>query len=795
MMQPKAQILIVEDSKTQATRLRYLLQEQGWQVAWAPSADAAMEAIVASTPDLILLDFYLPGVRGDELCRRIRMNMATRSIPVIMLTADEQDDIEMRGLDSGADNFIAKSVDQDVLLARIRNQLQRRSEREFAFRPAETKFLKARLLTIDDSATFLEHLRTELEADGYDVEQATSGAEGLRRVEQDEFDCVLVDLVMPGLDGIEVCRRISELRTRMASPVPVLMLTGKENKEDLTRALGAGADDFVGKSSEMAVLKGRIRALLRRKSFQDENQRIQLELKEKELEAVQARTAKEAAEARAILYEELEATATELKRSKRELLVAIDAAQEANQAKSAFLANMSHEIRTPMNGIIGMTELLFSTDLSKQQQEFLGMIQQSAHSLLRLINDILDFSKIEAGMLELELAEFDLREQLENTIQTLSVRAAQKSLELALQIAPDVPHRVVGDSGRLCQVIINLVGNAIKFTEKGEVAVGVHVESLTDENIRLHFRVRDTGIGISKEDQARVFEAFRQADNSMSRRFGGTGLGLAISAQLVEMMRGKLAVESELDVGTTLFFSAEFRLAEERDDEDAGRDEFKDVRVAVAVESETNREIVLGMLRQWGVQPAFAGDVQNLLEHFTAIEQAPAPVDLLLLDAGQEWDAIDILQDIAAHGRQTAFLFRSLDQSYLDDAFKAAGAVRIISKPFKQSTLLDALMEVLDISQFGGLSAADCGTTRKCTSPLRILLAEDNLVNQQVALRMLDHLGHQVTLAKNGKEAVEAFSQDAFDLVLMDVQMPEMNGYEATALVQRANQIECDACP
>ena len=288
-MNASHRIMLVEDSQTQAIKLRYVLEKEGWEVIWAATAQKAMEEINQRPPDLILLDFYLPGIRGDELCRRIRMNINTRSLPILMMTVEETDEAELHGLESGADDFVPKSVDADILLLRIRTLLNKSRAQSSILGPADSYFRRAKLLTIDDSATYLEYLADQLGKEGYQVEKSESGKEGLDRLIQDSFDCVLVDLVMPELDGIEVCRRITELRPTMDNPIAVLMLTGRENKEDLTRALEAGADDFVGKSSDIAVLKGRIRALLRRKFFQEENRRILEELNNKELETVRAR--------------------------------------------------------------------------------------------------------------------------------------------------------------------------------------------------------------------------------------------------------------------------------------------------------------------------------------------------------------------------------------------------------------------------------------------------------------------------------------------------------------------------
>ncbi|MBW3631186.1 MAG: response regulator, partial [Gemmatimonadetes bacterium] len=449
---------------------------------------------------------------------------------------------------------------------------------------------------------------------------------------------------------------------------------------------------------------------------------------------------------------------------------------------------MSHEIRTPMNGIIGMGELLSHTELSPRQREYLTLVQQSADSLLHLLNDILDFSKIEAGRLELEAIPFALRDSLADTLQTLSVRAAEKGIELAYRIPPDVPDALIGDPGRLRQIAVNLVGNAIKFTERGEVVVQVQVEAMSEETVTLHVIVSDTGIGIPPEKQNLIFGAFSQADSSTSRRFGGTGLGLAITMELVSLMGGRIWVESVAGKGSHFHFTANFGLqGEAAEKRPAGFPSVYRLRVLVVDDNETNRRILEEMLAGWQMSPTVAGSGDAALASLQRAEARGRPFQLVLLDAMMPgMDGLTFAEHVREHPQWAGLpmiILSSAGRGPEVERTAKVGIARYLNKPVKQSDLLDAILGVI---QAGGAEAEPAAprVDEPEVAPLRILLAEDGVVNQQVAVNLLESRGHTVEVANNGVEAVAAFERGGFDLVLMDVQMPEMDGFEATAAIR-----------
>lgn len=656
------------------------------------------------------------------------------------------------------------------------------------------------ILVVEDSPSQAEMVRAELHAAGYAVAVARSGEEAIDALARTPFDLVITDVVMPGMDGFELCTRVK--REPHLAAIPVVILTSLSDPLDVVRGLEAGADNFIRKPYDPEHLLSRIGSILMNRTLRNGGnvqmgvelsflgQRFMITSERQQILDLLISSFEDLI----LTNQQLRAREAELAAAREKLEATAERATTATRLKSEFLARMSHEIRTPLNGVIGMVDLLLDTELSADQRDYANTARNSGEALLGVINDVLDFSKIEAGKLDLEVLDFDLRHVVEEVADILASQAHAKLVELVPLVAGDVPRFVCGDPGRLRQVLLNLVGNAVKFTEDGEVTVHVAVEHGTDECVLVRFDVVDTGVGLAAEERDRIFESFSQADASTTRRYGGTGLGLAISQQLVGLMGGELGVESELGKGSRFWFTAKLGRSPEPE------------RVVLPDRS------VLAGVRVLAVDDSAAArsaleQVMSECDMRVGLGESAGTALAALHEAGHEGDPYAVaIVDFEMPGSDGLELARSIRDDDLisgtrivlltayghrGDAKTAhqTGVDAYLTKPVHRDALYDCLATVLASQDRPQAAIVTRHTLAELEARAKahVLVAEDNPVNQKVAVLTLEQMGYRADVVSNGLEAVEAVARTPYAAVLMDCQMTEMDGYEATRQIRATN--------
>ena len=776
-------ILVVEDSPTQAIRLQHILETRGFEVAVSHNGKAALQYLKGNRPTIIISDVIMPEMDGYELCKRIKDDENLKDIPVILLTSLSDPEDIIRGLEVGADNFITKPYQEKLLVSRIQYIIVNREIRSKSsagmgieiFFAGRKHFLAADRIQIVDLLlssyeTAVQNYHELVQSNGELTranEMVSAEANKLRTL----IECLDAGIVFADENDV-----ITEINSRFAE------------------LFGTKRSEVLGKTIWNVHKSGRhldhVRDIISqfKRGLSQERISIDRELRDHAL-SMQVQPIFEDDTYKGVILSVLDVS---------DFVKAKEQTEQANRAKGQFLANMSHEIRTPLNGIVGMAGLALETPLSDQQREYIESIKVSSQDLIRIINDILDFSKIEAGKMSLFAAPFNLRDSVSTVVSNMTVHAQAKGLELIYEVEDDTPDRIVGDSGRLKQVLINLLGNAIKFTEQGEVLVSVKAEQLLDSKLKLYFEVRDTGVGIPEEKLATIFQAFEQVDSSSTRRFGGTGLGLAVSSQLCQMMGGKIWVQSQIDKGSVFYFTVTMGFEPETTTSSSRPlkpNPLKGLSALVIEYNATNRRLLEQTLTKTGLIVQLANDGTGAMSILSTAKQNGETFDFILIDMSlREETGTELAREIknwnVAPLSKILFLVPK-DFSSEGGNFQKLNVVGFISKPIGPDELIDGLLKSLDphsADDSRPCSNHESEHSKATSGKMEILVAEDNLINQKLATYMLTNLGHKVVIAANGQEALDKFRAGNFDVILMDVQMPVMDGFEATQLIRAAEK-------
>ncbi len=789
-MSNDVEILIVEDSPTQAVQLRHILEQHDYRVSFARNGVEALAAIQEHRPTIVISDIVMPEMDGYELCRRIKEDPAIADIPIILLTTLNDSRDVIKALENRADNFITKPCNEQFLLSRLQyilaNQQLRKTPPadgsvEIFFSGQKYRFASDPMQIIDLLlSTFDNAIQKNLELERANREQVKSQLELKKLNEQLE-------------------QRVKERTRKLAISEANHRRLLEHNADAIIVADQDGIVHFINPAAE-ALLERPAEAILNTTlAFPisiGKTSEVAISRKNGDVLVAEMRGVETTWEGETALIASLR-DITERKQAEETLQKAKESAEAADQAKSDFLANMSHEIRTPMNGILGMIGLLLDSKLAPEQREHAETVKGCADSLLGIINEILDFSKIEGGKLDLELIDFDLHPAVEEAVETFAKQAEDKKLELASLVYHDVPTALRGDPGRVRQVLNNLVGNALKFTEHGEVVLRVMLINQTATQATVKFAVSDTGIGIPPERMDRLFQTFSQVDASSTRKYGGTGIGLAIGKKLTELMGGDIGVESELGKGSTFWFTVPFeKQAPDSLPVSPTRANLNGLRALIVDDNQTNRTILRHQLTSWGMKPHTAKDAHQALEMLSTAAEEDRAYDIAVLDFQMpEMDGLTLAKEINNNPALVAIrlvLLTSVGRRGDGERARDIGVDAYLTKPVRQSQLHECLRTVL--GQPAKQSPEVIRPTLVTRHTLvevqhqarpRILVAEDNPVNQKLIARLLEKMDYRADVAANGLEALDALARIPYAAILMDCQMPEMDGFEATSEIRR----------